>query len=181
VAHFLRPGGSLYLAEGHPAALVLDDTVPAPGGKPGFTLPYFQRDPFVFDDPTDYADRSARLANSATVQWIHALGAVVTALIAAGLRLDWLHEHDAVTWRMFACLTEGRDGLYRPGCRCPTRCAPPVPTPDRSAQPDPQRQRPALAGWDQHEVGFVEKLAGEIRRAGATVPGLDAHEVAALA
>jgi hypothetical protein len=113
VAHFLRPGGSLYLAEGHPAALVLDDTVPAPGGKPGFTLPYFQRDPFVFDDPTDYADRSARLANSATVQWIHALGAVVTALIAAGLRLDWLHEHDAVTWRMFACLTEGRDGLYR--------------------------------------------------------------------
>ena len=36
-----------------------------------------------------------------------------TALIAAGLRLDWLHEHDAITWRMFKCLIEGPDGLFR--------------------------------------------------------------------
>jgi SAM-dependent methyltransferase len=112
-AHFLRPGGSLYLAEGHPAALVLDDAAPTPGGRPGFYLPYFHQEPFVLDDPTDYADNMARLTNATTAQWIHPLGAVVTALIAAGLRLDWLHEHDAVPWRMFACLIEGPDRLYR--------------------------------------------------------------------
>ena len=67
----------------------------------------------MLDEPTDYADSSARLTNATTAQWIHPLGAVVTALIAAGLRLDWLHEHDAVAWRMFACLTEGPDRLYR--------------------------------------------------------------------
>jgi SAM-dependent methyltransferase len=113
VAHFLKPGGSLYFAEGHPAALVLDDLTPQANGHPGFFMPYFHTEPLVLDDATDYADASARLTNSTTHQWIHPLGSVVTALIAAGLRLDWLHEHDAVTWRMFACLTEGSDGLYR--------------------------------------------------------------------
>jgi hypothetical protein len=72
-----------------------------------------QQEPLLLDDPRDYADGTAQLRNSATVQWLHPLGSVVTALIAAGLRLDWLHEHDAVTWRMFACLTEGPDRLYR--------------------------------------------------------------------
>lgn len=113
VAHFLRPGGSLYLAEGHPAALVLDDAAPQAEGRPGFCLPYFHSEPLLFDDPTDYADSTARLANSKTCEWIHPLGEVVTALIAAGLRLDWLREHDAVTWQMFKCLTQSPDGLYR--------------------------------------------------------------------
>jgi SAM-dependent methyltransferase len=113
VAHFLKPGGSLYLAEGHPAALVLDDKAPQADGRPGFYVPYFHSEPLEFDDPTDYADSSARLTNSVTREWIHPISAVVTSLIAAGLRLDWLHEHDAITWRMFACLTQGEDRLYR--------------------------------------------------------------------
>jgi SAM-dependent methyltransferase len=113
VAHFLKPGGSLYLAEGHPAALVLDDETPQPNGLPGFFLPYFHTEPMLLDDVRDYADATARLTNSATCQWIHPLGSVVTSLLAAGLRLDWLHEHDAIAWRMFQCLIEGSDGLYR--------------------------------------------------------------------
>jgi SAM-dependent methyltransferase len=113
VADFLKPGGSLYLAEGHPAALVLDDAVPQPDGRPGFFVPYFHSEPLVLDDPTDYADPAARLTNSRTCEWIHPLGSVVSSLIAAGLRLDWLHEHDAITWRMFKCLIEGPDGLFR--------------------------------------------------------------------
>jgi SAM-dependent methyltransferase len=112
-AHFLRPGGALYLAEGHPAALVFDDAVLRPDGRPDFFAPYFHSGPLVIEDATDYADPDARLTNARTCQWIHPLGAVVTALISAGLRLDWLHEHDAITWRMFTCLIEGADGLYR--------------------------------------------------------------------
>lgn len=113
VAHFLKPGGSLYLAEGHPAALVLDDAAPQTDGRPGFFLPYFHSEPLVLDNPTDYADGGARLTNSTTHEWIHPLGAIVTALISSGLRLDWLHEHDGIPWRMFACLIKSPDGLYR--------------------------------------------------------------------
>jgi SAM-dependent methyltransferase len=113
VAHFLKPGGALYLAEGHPAAMVLDDARELPDGLPGFLAPYFHSEPYVFDESADYADPDARLVNSTTCQWIHPLGSIVTSLIEAGLRLDWLREHAAVTWRMFGCLVEGADGLYR--------------------------------------------------------------------
>jgi SAM-dependent methyltransferase len=40
VAQMLRPGGSLYLADGHPAALVLDDAVAAADGM-GVLRPIF--------------------------------------------------------------------------------------------------------------------------------------------
>jgi SAM-dependent methyltransferase len=113
VAHFLKPGGWLYLAEGHPAALVLDDeTYATPDGNPGFFVPYFHKEPLLLDDAIDYMDRTARLTNAATCQWIHPIGHVVTSLIEAGLRLDWLHEHPTVTWRMFQCLVEDAAGLY---------------------------------------------------------------------
>ncbi len=113
VAGFLKPGGVIYLAEGHPAALVLDDRKPRADGNPGFDVPYFHREPLLLQETNDYADPAARLLNSTTYQWIHPIGEVVTALITAGLKLDWLHEHDAITWGMFACLTKGADHLYR--------------------------------------------------------------------
>jgi SAM-dependent methyltransferase len=140
VAHFLKPGGSLYLAEGHPLALVFDDTMRLPDGKPGYFLPYFHADPLVLEETHDYADSTARLRHSTTSQWIHPLGAVITALIEAGMHLQWLHEHDAVTWPMFDCLEQGTDGLYR----WPERPWLPLSyslqaTRAGSAQPDPQR------------------------------------------
>ena len=128
VARFLKPGGALYLAEGHPAALVLDDMAPGHGDMPGWYAPYFLGGPLVIDNPCDYADPAARLRNARTYEWIHPLGEIVTALLAAGLTLRWLHEHDAVPWRMFelwsrataACIA----GPTGPGCRLPFRCAP---------------------------------------------------------
>ncbi len=112
VAHFLRPGGYLYLAEGHPAALVFDDAAKGADGVPGRFAPYFQREPLLLDSPEDYADPTARLRNSRTVEWLHPLSDIVMALLNAGLRLAWLHEHDRVPWRMFCELVETEEGLY---------------------------------------------------------------------
>jgi len=113
VAHFLKEGGFLYLAEGHPTALVFDDAAAGPDGKPGRFAPYFHREPLRMNDPRDYADPAVHLKNSRTVEWIHPLGEVVTAMLDAGLRLRWLHEHDRVPWRMFAELEDSDGGLYR--------------------------------------------------------------------
>jgi SAM-dependent methyltransferase len=113
VAHFLRPGGSLYLADGHPCALVLDDAARQPGALlPAWHAPYFRREPMVVDDPGDYADAAARLCNQRTYQWLHPLADVVSALIGAGLSLSCLHEHACVPWRMFECLVESEDGMF---------------------------------------------------------------------
>ena len=113
VARMLRPGGSLYLAEGHPAAYVFDDDTGSPDGMPGWSAAYFSRDPIVDTDPGDYVDPDARLINATTYNWIHPLGDVVTNLIASGMTLDWLHEHEAITWQMFRILIEDATGLYR--------------------------------------------------------------------
>ena len=113
VAHFLKPGGFLYLAEGHPAALVFDDEARMADGMPGYFAPYFQREPVVTTDPTDYADETARLENATQYSWMHPLSAIIGALQTAGLRLDWLHEHESVPWRMFDVLVENPPGMYR--------------------------------------------------------------------
>ncbi len=101
VAHFLKPGGRFYFAEAHPAAMVLDDRAAAPDGRPGWFAPYLERAPLRISETEDYADPNATPRHTETCQWIHPLGDVVSALIAAGLRLDWLHEHDSGPWRMF--------------------------------------------------------------------------------
>jgi SAM-dependent methyltransferase len=112
VAHFLTPGGALYFADGHPAALVLDDETPCTDGRPGFFVPYFQSEAMILDDHRNYVDPRARLRNTHTHQFMHPLGQVVTALLAAGLRLEFLHEHAAVPWRMFSCLVDDGAGGY---------------------------------------------------------------------
>jgi SAM-dependent methyltransferase len=113
VAHFLKPGGSLYLADAHPAAMVFDDAAGLPDGRPGFFAPYFSVEPVVMDEPHDYVDETATVENATTHTWIHPLGDIVSGLLAAGMALDWLHEHDAVTWRMFDVLVEDAERLWR--------------------------------------------------------------------
>lgn len=104
VAYFLKPGGALYLAEGHPTAFVMDDAARLPNGLPGYAFPYFEKGPIVIESAVDYANVEARLENKRTVVWAHGLGEIVTALCQAGLAIRWLKEHPTITWRMFACL-----------------------------------------------------------------------------
>src|SRR5206468_11852059 len=112
VAHFLRPGGRLYFAEMHPTAAVLGDEAPEPDGRPGWVMPYFHRGGMAFDDPGDYADPDAQLRNARTVNFIHPVADILAGLMAAGLRLEWLHEHDRLTWRQFRCLVKAADGCW---------------------------------------------------------------------
>lgn len=98
VAHFVRPGGRFYVVEGHPMLWSLDDD--RSDGQLVVRYPYFERpQPNRFDDGADYADPTARLTNSVTYEWNHGLGEIVTALIEAGLVIDWLHEHRTLYWK----------------------------------------------------------------------------------
>ena len=113
VAKFLRPGGLFYIAEGHPSALVFDDAAPGLEDRPGWFAPYFQTGPIAIDELEDYANREAALKHVRSYSWMHPLGETVTALVEAGLTLRFLHEHDAVPWRMFRSLEEGGDRMWR--------------------------------------------------------------------
>lgn len=113
VAHFLKPGGALYLADCHPACLVFDDRARMPDGMPGLAWPYFSREPWIDQAPVDYTGNRPRLRSGPTYEWIHPLGTLVSALCDSGLAIKWLHEHDVLPWPAFACLRKGTDGLHR--------------------------------------------------------------------
>jgi SAM-dependent methyltransferase len=112
VAHFLKPGAALYLAEGHPYAEVFDDEKRLPDGMPGYFIPYFVGKPLVFDDPSDYAS-PALLRNAIRYEWLHPLSETISTLSVAGLNLRWLHEHDSLPFQRYQQLVKGPDGMYR--------------------------------------------------------------------
>jgi SAM-dependent methyltransferase len=114
VAYFLKPGGSLYLAEFHPIASVFDTETTPKTGMPNWSHPYFEHGAIVDTTPHTYTGDASLLRNGPTYEWRHSLGEIVTALATAGLRLKWLHEHDATPWSPIqSVLLRGNDGLWR--------------------------------------------------------------------
>jgi SAM-dependent methyltransferase len=109
MAALAAPGGMLYLAEFHPLHSILgdDDLTVA--------YPYFHdRDaPLEFDEPGTYADLEATTEHNRTVEWTHGLGAVVTAIIDAGLTIELLHEFDYTLFPRWPFLVKGDRDTYR--------------------------------------------------------------------
>jgi SAM-dependent methyltransferase len=111
-SHFVRPGGFLYLTEIHPIALVFDDEGVMPG-ELRLAYPYWSHpEPLRFEVKGSYADPEAPTDGLVEHAWDHSLGEIVTALIEAGLRLEFLHEFDFVRWPV-EFLVEGDDGRWR--------------------------------------------------------------------
>ena len=96
VAALLRPGGRLFLREGHPMLFTIDETVT---DALVVRYPYVETvEPLVFDEDTTYVETTHLLTNTTTHEWNHGLGEVVTALLDVGMRLTMLVEHDSVPW-----------------------------------------------------------------------------------
>ncbi|WP_342669061.1 class I SAM-dependent methyltransferase [Actinomadura oligospora] len=89
VAALLNPGGFLYLSEFHPFADTLDDETGTT-----VTYDYFDRAPQEWNESGTYTDRDAKTSKNRSISFQHGIGDVVSAVIAAGLRLEFLHEHD---------------------------------------------------------------------------------------
>ncbi|MEU2429068.1 methyltransferase domain-containing protein [Streptomyces sp. NPDC007861] len=107
-AALVAPGGFLYLAEFHPLTDSLDD---ATGSR--VTHDYFARDAWIDETPGTYADFDARTVHNRSVEWQHPIGEVVSAIAAAGLRIEFLHEHDVSLFARFRSLRRHDDGYHR--------------------------------------------------------------------
>ena len=96
-AGFVKPGGFLYVYEGHPMLWALDEE----RDDEPFQLkyPYFEAaQPTEWDWDETYTD-GPKLKNTRGYEWNHGLGEIVSALIEAGLRLEFLHEHRSMAWQ----------------------------------------------------------------------------------
>lgn len=113
VAALLRPGGRLFVRDGHPVLHSLlavrvagehpdraqQPSVTGPDGlTPALELPYFeQAEALVWRDEHTYAGDEV-VDSPLSVEWNHGLAETVTAILDAGLLLTGLVEHDSVPW-----------------------------------------------------------------------------------
>jgi SAM-dependent methyltransferase len=109
VATLLKPGGRLFIREGHPVLWALAD--PLPEGRLELEYPYVEREePMVWDEGGTYVDTEVEFQHNLTHEWNHGPGEIVTALLEQGLRLDTLVEHDSIPWDAFPGFTEELPG-----------------------------------------------------------------------
>jgi len=111
-AHFVRRGGRLYVTDIHPVANAFENEGVAPG-ELLLHYPYWEHEsPLTFAVQGSYADPTAEVQARSEHGWDHGLGEIVTALVAAGLRIESLREYPFVNWQL-DFLDARPDGTWR--------------------------------------------------------------------
>jgi len=113
VASLLKPGGRLFIREGHPVMWAAQD-----GRDDDLVVleySYFERpEPLVVDEGGTYVTTDAVFEHNLTYEWNHGLGEIVTALFDVGMAITGLTEHDSVPWEALPGLMElADDGEWR--------------------------------------------------------------------
>jgi len=114
VAGLLRPGGRLFIREGHPALWSLCD--PRDDELLVIEYPYFEvPGGTAFVDESTYVDQAAPIESPEFRGFNHGLGEILTAVIDAGLTLRSFEEHRSVPWNPLgtACIEADQPGEFR--------------------------------------------------------------------
>lgn len=98
VAGLLRPGGRLFMREGHPMLWSLGDS--RPDGLLVVEYPYFETDGVPFSEDTSYVG-TGTVEAADMVTFSHGIGEVFNALQDAGLQVTAFAEHREVPWNPF--------------------------------------------------------------------------------
>ncbi|WP_456379134.1 class I SAM-dependent methyltransferase [Lutibacter sp.] len=107
IASKLKQGGFFYLIEFHPIVWMFD-FLQTP---PKLTYPYLQSEVIYEEYKGTYANSNANIV-SKEYGWNHGLGEVVSALTAAGLQIEFLHEFEKSPYNSFPEMDTTDDGMY---------------------------------------------------------------------
>ena len=106
VTHFLKKGGTFYIAEIHPLTNIF-------GKELTVRDAYFQKEPHINESVPDYADDQPSI-DTKTYNWTHPLGEVLSVLIEEGLTIEYLHEFPFTVYDRFpGLLEEDKQGYWR--------------------------------------------------------------------
>jgi len=113
VASLLRPGGRLFIREGHPMLWALGDE--RPDGLVTLEYPYFEGPGITFVEKQTYVDHDGELAEPESIGFNHGIGEILTALLRAGMSITAFEEHDSVPWQALGgeMMEEGDLGEWR--------------------------------------------------------------------
>ena len=96
VGALLKPGGRLFIREGHPMLWAINEDH---HDSLRVELPYFEtREPLVWDDENTYVETDSPLKATMTHEWNHGLGEIISALLGQGLQITALVEHQSIPW-----------------------------------------------------------------------------------
>ena len=112
VAALLKPGGQLFLRDGHPMLMAVNEDHQ---DRLQLEYPYFEHEtPTVWHTDQTYVDTDQRLAQTETHEWNHGMGEIIGALLAQGLQLTALVEHQSLPWEALpGQMDKGSDGEWR--------------------------------------------------------------------
>ena len=108
VSYHLKPGGMFYIIDGHPLMNVFEESE---AGDLRLEYGYFHEEHRWKGGEPSYA--GSEIIESPVYEWHHSLGEIVTALIGAGLRIEYLHEFPFSSYRAFPMMKKDDDGLWR--------------------------------------------------------------------
>ena len=96
VSRLLRPGGRLFIREGHPMLWALDERRT---DVLAVDFPYFETpEALIWDEAGTYVETDVEFVHTVTHSWNHGVGETVTALLEHGMEITMLEEHDSVPW-----------------------------------------------------------------------------------
>jgi 2-polyprenyl-3-methyl-5-hydroxy-6-metoxy-1,4-benzoquinol methylase len=105
-AALVAPGGTFYLSEFHPLTDIF--------GWESLEIErsYFDPAPLFDESSGTYADLDAPTSHNASYEWQHPLGTVVSALVEAGLVIEFLHEYPFTLFPRWPFLEKRDDGSF---------------------------------------------------------------------
>lgn len=106
LAELLRPGGRLFMREGHPMLWTMSD--PRADGLLVVEFPYFETDGVEFSEPVTYGGEGT-LGAPDIIHFNHGLSEIFNALSAAGLTITAFDEHREVPWNPLGDLMKASD------------------------------------------------------------------------
>ncbi len=113
VSGLLKPGGRLFIREGHPMLWTLSD--PRPDELLVVEFPYFEvAGGTEFVETQTYVEHNEPVASPRFISFNHGIGELITAVLNAGLSLTAFEEHQSVPWDPFGPAgSADADGEYR--------------------------------------------------------------------
>lgn len=110
VDHFVKPGGRLFMTEGHPVAWALDQDRQDKLLVLGF--PYFEGRMQTWDEEKSYLG-DATLTHTTSHEWNHGLGEIFGALLKRDFDIRTFEEHRVLPWQMHSWMEEFEEGWFR--------------------------------------------------------------------
>lgn len=108
VAHFLKRGGTFYIADFHPITWIFDWDDPDDFKMVRGYFHKFKPDEFEVDG--SYS--GAEIEEQIDYEWAWGMGDVITALARAGLRIEFVHEFPKMPFQNFSFLKRSDDGYW---------------------------------------------------------------------